>query len=151
MNKLVIFCLQCDDETCKYTTRSLNLRLIGDSERGTVCPNYPRCNGHLVRKVYISNFLNHVGYFFFGLYNYYFPCIFCYGLNNVKLSMPEVSLANNEDAMAITFFLFLDGLNNTLTNLLYFLGVECTLTSTRRQICTSSSHTSAMCWIPYAA
>lgn len=65
--------------------------------------------------------------------------------------MPEVSLANNEDAMAITFFLFLDGLNNTLTNLLYFLGVECTLTSTRRQICTSSSHTSAMCWIPYAA
>ncbi|KAL2931666.1 DNA polymerase alpha catalytic subunit [Bienertia sinuspersici] len=42
---------QCDDETCKHTTRSLNLRVIGDSERGTVCPNYPRCNGRLVKKV----------------------------------------------------------------------------------------------------
>uniref|UniRef100_A0A803KXY4 DNA polymerase n=1 Tax=Chenopodium quinoa TaxID=63459 RepID=A0A803KXY4_CHEQI len=42
--------MTCDDETCKYTTRSLNLRVIGDSERGTVCPNYPRCNGRLVRK-----------------------------------------------------------------------------------------------------
>uniref|UniRef100_A0A803KSA7 DNA polymerase n=1 Tax=Chenopodium quinoa TaxID=63459 RepID=A0A803KSA7_CHEQI len=42
--------MTCDDETCKYTTRSLNLRVIGDSERGTVCPNYPQCNGRLVRK-----------------------------------------------------------------------------------------------------
>lgn len=42
--------MMCDDETCKYTTRSLKLRVIGDSERGTVCPNYPRCNGRLVRK-----------------------------------------------------------------------------------------------------
>ncbi|EEF38804.1 DNA polymerase alpha catalytic subunit [Ricinus communis] len=42
--------MTCDDETCKHITRSLNLRLIGDSERGTVCPNYPRCNGRLVRK-----------------------------------------------------------------------------------------------------
>ncbi|KAK9713540.1 hypothetical protein RND81_06G034100 [Saponaria officinalis] len=41
--------MTCDDETCKYTTRSLNLRLIGDAERGTVCPNYPCCNGRLVR------------------------------------------------------------------------------------------------------
>ncbi|XP_047315516.1 DNA polymerase alpha catalytic subunit [Impatiens glandulifera] len=40
----------CDDETCKYTTRSLNLRVIGDSERGTICPNYPLCNGRLTRK-----------------------------------------------------------------------------------------------------
>jgi hypothetical protein len=155
MNKLIIFCLQCDDETCKYTTRSLNLRLVGDSERGTVCPNYPRCNGRLVRKVYISNFsLEQCRFFFFfWSYNYYLPCIFCYGLNDVKLRMPEASLANNKDVMAITFFffLFLDGLNNTLTNLLYFLGVECTLTSTRKQNCTSSSHTSAMCWMPYAA
>ncbi|KAG6729216.1 hypothetical protein I3842_01G015200 [Carya illinoinensis] len=47
--------MTCDDETCKYTTRSLNLRLLGDSERGTVCPNYPRCNGRLVRKVEASN------------------------------------------------------------------------------------------------
>ncbi|GFY86488.1 DNA-directed DNA polymerase [Actinidia rufa] len=43
--------MMCDDETCKYTTRGLNLRVIGDSERGTVCPNYPRCNGHLIRTV----------------------------------------------------------------------------------------------------
>ncbi|KAH9711929.1 DNA polymerase alpha catalytic subunit [Citrus sinensis] len=42
--------MMCDDETCKYTTCSLNLRLIGDAERGTVCPNYPRCNGRLARK-----------------------------------------------------------------------------------------------------
>ncbi|GJY95029.1 DNA polymerase alpha catalytic subunit [Tanacetum coccineum] len=27
--------MMCDDETCDYTTRSLNLRVIGDSERGT--------------------------------------------------------------------------------------------------------------------
>ncbi|XP_039120011.1 LOW QUALITY PROTEIN: DNA polymerase alpha catalytic subunit-like [Dioscorea cayenensis subsp. rotundata] len=40
----------CDDELCKHTTRSINLRVIGDAERGTVCPNYPCCNGHLVRQ-----------------------------------------------------------------------------------------------------
>ncbi|GJV98986.1 nucleotide-binding alpha-beta plait domain-containing protein [Tanacetum coccineum] len=27
--------MTCDDETCDYTTRSLNLRVIGDSQRGT--------------------------------------------------------------------------------------------------------------------
>ncbi|KAF5798902.1 putative DNA-directed DNA polymerase [Helianthus annuus] len=26
----------------------MNLRYIGDSERGTICPNYPRYNGCLV-------------------------------------------------------------------------------------------------------
>ena len=47
------FCLgQCDDESCKHTTRSPNFRLLGDRERGTVCPNYPNCNGTLLRKVY---------------------------------------------------------------------------------------------------
>lgn len=46
-----VWIFQCDDETCKHTTRSLNLRLIRDAERGTVCPEYPRCNGRLVRKV----------------------------------------------------------------------------------------------------
>lgn len=40
----------CDEEMCKHTTRNLNLRVIGDMERGTVCPNYPRCNGHLVQQ-----------------------------------------------------------------------------------------------------
>ncbi|KAL0377699.1 UNVERIFIED_CONTAM: DNA polymerase alpha catalytic subunit [Sesamum radiatum] len=43
--------MMCDDETCTYATRSVNLRVLGDSERGTTCPNYPRCNGHLMRKI----------------------------------------------------------------------------------------------------
>ncbi|KAG8363868.1 hypothetical protein BUALT_Bualt19G0067300 [Buddleja alternifolia] len=43
--------MMCDDETCNYTTRSVNLRALGDSERGTTCPNYPRCNGHLIKKI----------------------------------------------------------------------------------------------------
>lgn len=51
------FYFQCDDDTCKYNTRSLNLQLVGDSERGTVCPDYPRCNGRLVRKVCIKTLL----------------------------------------------------------------------------------------------
>ncbi|KAM1048142.1 hypothetical protein ACFX13_027994 [Malus domestica] len=42
--------MTCDDESCQYNTRSLNLRLVGNAERGTVCPDYPRCNGRLVRK-----------------------------------------------------------------------------------------------------
>lgn len=47
------FCVQqCDDESGKHTTRSPNFGLLGDSERGTVCPNYPNCNGTLLRKVY---------------------------------------------------------------------------------------------------
>lgn len=48
---------QCDDETCKHATRNINLQLVGDSEKGTVCPNYPRCNGHLQRKVLLVNTL----------------------------------------------------------------------------------------------
>ncbi|KAL5228947.1 hypothetical protein ABZP36_017212 [Zizania latifolia] len=42
--------LMCDDEGCKYSTHSVNLRVMGDSERGTICPNYPCCNGRLVRQ-----------------------------------------------------------------------------------------------------
>ncbi|XP_037414948.1 DNA polymerase alpha catalytic subunit-like isoform X2 [Triticum dicoccoides] len=41
---------QCDDEGCKYSTHIVNLRVMGDSERGTICPNYPQCNGRLVRQ-----------------------------------------------------------------------------------------------------
>ncbi|KAF5463781.1 hypothetical protein F2P56_013914 [Juglans regia] len=55
--------MTCDDETCKYTTRSLNLRLVGDSERGTVCPNYPRCNGRLVRKYTEADLYKQLAYF----------------------------------------------------------------------------------------
>ncbi|KAG2265183.1 hypothetical protein Bca52824_072262, partial [Brassica carinata] len=42
--------MMCDDESCKHTTRIPNFRLLGDRERGTVCPNYPNCNGTLLRK-----------------------------------------------------------------------------------------------------
>ncbi|KAF5183787.1 Dna polymerase alpha catalytic subunit [Thalictrum thalictroides] len=55
--------MTCDDETCKYTTRSLNLRVIGESERGTVCPNYPRCNGRLVRKYTEVDLYKQLSYF----------------------------------------------------------------------------------------
>ncbi|KAL6523123.1 hypothetical protein OROHE_016418 [Orobanche hederae] len=40
--------MTCEDETCKYTTRSLNMEVLGDSQRGIICPNYPCFNGRLV-------------------------------------------------------------------------------------------------------
>lgn len=55
--------LMCDDETCKHTTRSVSFRLVGDSERGTVCPNYPRCNGHLNRKYTEADLYKQLSYF----------------------------------------------------------------------------------------
>ncbi|XP_052195502.1 DNA polymerase alpha catalytic subunit [Diospyros lotus] len=55
--------MTCDDETCKYTTRSMNLRVVGDSERGTLCPNYPRCNGRLVRKYTEADLYKQLSYF----------------------------------------------------------------------------------------
>ncbi|KAJ6288671.1 hypothetical protein OIU76_024620 [Salix suchowensis] len=55
--------MMCDDETCKHTTRGLNLRMVGDSERGTVCPNYPRCNGRLVRKYTEADLYKQLSYF----------------------------------------------------------------------------------------
>ncbi|KAJ0704122.1 putative DNA-directed DNA polymerase [Helianthus annuus] len=55
--------MTCDDETCNYTTRSLNLRVIGDAERGTVCPSYPRCNGRLVRQYSEADVYKQLSYF----------------------------------------------------------------------------------------
>ncbi|XP_057948989.1 DNA polymerase alpha catalytic subunit isoform X3 [Malania oleifera] len=55
--------MMCDDETCNYSTRSLNLRVIGDSERGTVCPSYPRCTGRLVRKYTEADLYKQLTYF----------------------------------------------------------------------------------------
>ncbi|KAI3895952.1 hypothetical protein MKW98_025743 [Papaver atlanticum] len=55
--------MTCEDEMCKYTTRGLNLRVVGDSERGTVCPNYPHCNGHLVRKYTEADLYRQLTYF----------------------------------------------------------------------------------------
>uniref|UniRef100_A0A0E0JRI1 DNA polymerase n=1 Tax=Oryza punctata TaxID=4537 RepID=A0A0E0JRI1_ORYPU len=55
--------LMCDDEGCKYSTHSVNLRVMGDSERGTICPNYPRCNGHLVRQYTEADLYRQLSYF----------------------------------------------------------------------------------------
>ncbi|XP_072964180.1 DNA polymerase alpha catalytic subunit [Typha angustifolia] len=59
--------MMCDDEMCKYTTRCLNLRVVGDSERGTVCPNYPRCNGHLIRQFTEADLYRQLSYFCYVL------------------------------------------------------------------------------------
>lgn len=63
ISKYYMGLMTCDDEMCKYTTRGLNLRVIGDSERGTVCPNYPRCNGHLVRQYTEADLYKQLSYF----------------------------------------------------------------------------------------
>ncbi|KAL6508912.1 hypothetical protein OROHE_021471 [Orobanche hederae] len=55
--------VQCEDETCKYTTRSLNMGVLGDSERGTVCPNYHCCNGRLARKYTERDLYRQLSYF----------------------------------------------------------------------------------------
>ncbi|XP_056173240.1 DNA polymerase alpha catalytic subunit [Syzygium oleosum] len=55
--------MMCDDETCKHSTCSLSLRVIGDSERGTVCPEYPRCNGRLIRKYSEADLYRQLAYF----------------------------------------------------------------------------------------
>ncbi|KAK4393287.1 DNA polymerase alpha catalytic subunit [Sesamum angolense] len=59
--------MMCDDETCNYATRSVNLRVLGDSERGTTCPNYPRCNGHLMRKYTEAELYRQLSYFCYTL------------------------------------------------------------------------------------
>ncbi|KAL1561351.1 DNA-directed DNA polymerase [Salvia divinorum] len=59
--------MMCDDETCNYTTRGVNLRAMGDSERGTTCPNYPRCNGHLIRKYTEADLYRQLTYFCYTL------------------------------------------------------------------------------------
>ncbi|TKW17914.1 hypothetical protein SEVIR_5G400000v4 [Setaria viridis] len=59
--------LTCDDEGCKYSTHSVNLRVMGDSERGTICPNYPRCNGRLVRQYTEADLYRQLSYFCYVL------------------------------------------------------------------------------------
>ncbi|KAM0946265.1 putative DNA-directed DNA polymerase [Dioscorea sansibarensis] len=59
--------MMCDDELCKHTTRSVNLRVIGDAERGTVCPKYPRCNGHLIRQYTEADLYKQLSYFCYVL------------------------------------------------------------------------------------
>ncbi|CDY12803.1 BnaC07g16300D [Brassica napus] len=55
--------MMCDDESCKHTTRIPNFRLLGDRERGTVCPNYPNCNGTLLRKYTEADLYKQLSYF----------------------------------------------------------------------------------------
>ncbi|ESQ31194.1 hypothetical protein EUTSA_v10003515mg [Eutrema salsugineum] len=55
--------MTCDDESCKHTTRSPNFRLLGDRDRGTVCPNYPNCNGTLLRKYTEADLYKQLSYF----------------------------------------------------------------------------------------
>jgi len=57
----------CDDEGCKYLTHGVNLRVMGDSERGTICPNYPRCNGRLVRQYTEVDLYRQLSYFCYVL------------------------------------------------------------------------------------
>ncbi|KAL6840254.1 hypothetical protein ACP4OV_030064 [Aristida adscensionis] len=59
--------LMCDDEGCKYSTHSINLRVMGDSERGTICPNYPRCNGRLLRQYTEADLYRQLSYFCYVL------------------------------------------------------------------------------------
>ncbi|CAM6094151.1 unnamed protein product [Calypogeia fissa] len=40
----------CDEDSCGHIARNVSLWVVGDAERGTVCPNYPRCNGRLGRQ-----------------------------------------------------------------------------------------------------
>ncbi|VAH66405.1 unnamed protein product [Triticum turgidum subsp. durum] len=58
---------QCDDEGCKYSTHIVNLRVMGDSERGTICPNYPQCNGRLVRQYTEADLYRQLSYFCYVL------------------------------------------------------------------------------------
>ncbi|KAJ0239082.1 DNA polymerase alpha catalytic subunit [Hirschfeldia incana] len=55
--------MMCDDESCKHTTRTPNFRLLGDREQGTVCPNYPNCNGTLLRKYTEADLYKQLSYF----------------------------------------------------------------------------------------
>ncbi|XP_078447158.1 DNA-directed DNA polymerase [Wolffia australiana] len=59
--------MTCDEEVCRCTTRALNLRVLGDSDRGTVCPNYPRCNGRLLRQYTEWHLYRQLSYFCYVL------------------------------------------------------------------------------------
>ncbi|EFJ15342.1 hypothetical protein SELMODRAFT_234261 [Selaginella moellendorffii] len=54
----------CDDEMCNHTSRDTILRIVGDAERGAVCPNFPRCNGRLVRQYSQVDLYNQLTHFF---------------------------------------------------------------------------------------
>ena len=47
----VSFVYSVGDSKLALQILPVNLTVMGDSERGTICPSYPRCNGRLVRQV----------------------------------------------------------------------------------------------------
>ncbi|KAL6580135.1 hypothetical protein OROMI_008159 [Orobanche minor] len=59
--------IMCDDETCYYSTRAVNLQALRDSKRKTTCPNYPHCNGHLIRKYTEGHLYRQLSYFCYTL------------------------------------------------------------------------------------
>ncbi|XP_022149463.1 DNA polymerase alpha catalytic subunit-like [Momordica charantia] len=55
--------MMCDEETCKYSTRTVNLRRVGDSQRGIPCPKYPQCDGRLIRTYTEADLWKQICYF----------------------------------------------------------------------------------------
>ncbi|CAI5494604.1 unnamed protein product [Closterium sp. Naga37s-1] len=44
--------MQCDEETCGCVSQNMATRLVNsESSRGTLCPNYPRCQGTMRRQI----------------------------------------------------------------------------------------------------
>ncbi|KAL6512953.1 hypothetical protein OROHE_019743 [Orobanche hederae] len=73
--------MTCEDETCKHATRSLNMGVLGDTEGGTVCPNYPCYNGRLVRQYIERDLYRKLSYF-------------CYIFDTVPCTEKEVPRLN---------------------------------------------------------
>eukprot|EP00897_Mesotaenium_endlicherianum_P001393 jgi/Mesen1/1281/ME000013S00772 len=55
--------MMCDEELCGCITRNVSLRVVRDSERGAVCPNFPRCSGHMARKVTEADLYRQLSHF----------------------------------------------------------------------------------------
>lgn len=56
--------MMCDDEMCGHITRNITLQRVGDAEKGTVCPLYPRCNGRLRRQYTEAHLYNQLTQFY---------------------------------------------------------------------------------------
>ncbi|KAG0614550.1 hypothetical protein M758_6G185500 [Ceratodon purpureus] len=56
--------MMCDDEMCGHITRNITLQRVGDAEKGTVCPLYPRCTGRLHRQYTEAHLYNQLTQFY---------------------------------------------------------------------------------------
>lgn len=56
--------MMCDDEVCGHITRNVTLQRVGDAEKGTVCPLYPRCSGRLHRQYTETHLYNQLTQFY---------------------------------------------------------------------------------------